>query len=119
MKIVNEEVGWLGEACDRQTNEMVTTAQSLPFSPSPSQRPDLPGNQNQLNTGLRDGWRKFDFLSIFASIFGSLKTEEMDEREFLGLQTLKDLNRLNSLLVLLKEEHSCTNGVLAIFCRWH
>ena len=33
LKIVNEEVGWVGETCDRQTNEMVTTAQSLPFSP--------------------------------------------------------------------------------------
>ena len=60
MKIVNEEVGWVGEACDRQTNEMVTTAQSLPFSPS--QRPDLLGNQNKLNMGLRAG----GYLIFFA-----------------------------------------------------
>ena len=57
----------MGEACDRQTNEMVTTAQSLPFSPS--QRPDLLDNQNKLNTRLRAGWRIFDFLCLLTSIF--------------------------------------------------
>ena len=57
----------MGEACDRQTNEMVTTAQSLPFSPS--QRPDLLDNQNKLNMGLRDGWRMFDFICLLTSIF--------------------------------------------------
>ena len=46
---------------------MVTTAQSLPFFPS--QRPDLLGNQNKLNTGLRAGWRIFDFLRLLTSIF--------------------------------------------------
>ena len=67
---------------------------------------------------MTDGGYLIFFLFLLRFV-GSVKTEEMDEREFLGLQTLKDLNRLNSLLVLLKEEHSCTNGVLAIFWRWH
>ena len=87
LKIVNEEVGWVGETCDRQTNEMVTTAQSLPFSRS--QRPDLLGNQNKLNTGLRAGWKIFDFLCLLTSIFWLCQNRGDGRERFLWVANIR------------------------------